>query len=389
MSATTSTSTPKISEVRQIPPRLFGLSTRDATTIREVSSAIDDSSLTIFVGKMKQKKQKTVIVMGDEKEGVPVNLLRAVDQTVEIKQVGHTRSLNVHVTAALMIAKFAEQRRMAKLTFLLLIALSVIFIDALEYTLRNGFATFRLKDDDITISGVPRNSRGVVQIKLGCGLNKLPVENKKTKVSTQELIHNCAQSETRLVGLYLNSTWIPLEDVADEDEVTISVEIRYQACYEDGMDFCDSHLWWLQVGGNEVAQLQNRLDQCESGEKEEDYGRFMCKRKQSNENNFYIANEFDDFYDGQVMQGSKAKQYSLGAKSALAPQRRKKRDTSNICDYTLESTSTSTTTPSTTTVTTTKVGTTTPSPSSSKYLKKISNIPIYSIRNEEPPIEWQ
>lgn len=49
--------------------------------------------------------------MGDEKEGVPVNLLRAVDQTVEIKQVGHTRSLNVHVTAALMIAKFAEQVR--------------------------------------------------------------------------------------------------------------------------------------------------------------------------------------------------------------------------------------------------------------------------------------
>ncbi|CAL2032499.1 unnamed protein product [Caenorhabditis brenneri] len=58
--------------------------------------------------------KKAVIVMGDEKEGVPVSLLRAVDQTVEIKQVGHTRSLNVHVTAALMIAKFAEQVRFAK-----------------------------------------------------------------------------------------------------------------------------------------------------------------------------------------------------------------------------------------------------------------------------------
>nr|pir hypothetical protein T14B4.1 - Caenorhabditis elegans [Caenorhabditis elegans] len=58
--------------------------------------------------------KKAVIVMGDEKEGVPVNLLRAVDQTVEIKQVGHTRSLNVHVTAALMIAKFAEQVRFDK-----------------------------------------------------------------------------------------------------------------------------------------------------------------------------------------------------------------------------------------------------------------------------------
>ncbi|CAB3403785.1 unnamed protein product [Caenorhabditis bovis] len=55
--------------------------------------------------------KKSVIVMGDEKEGVPVNLLRAVDKTVEIKQLGHTRSLNVHVTAALLIAKYAEQVR--------------------------------------------------------------------------------------------------------------------------------------------------------------------------------------------------------------------------------------------------------------------------------------
>ena len=47
--------------------------------------------------------------MGDEKEGVPTKLLRAVNQTVEIEQLGQTRSLNVHVTAALFIAKYAEQ----------------------------------------------------------------------------------------------------------------------------------------------------------------------------------------------------------------------------------------------------------------------------------------
>lgn len=50
-----------------------------------------------------------VLLMGDEKEGVPTKLLRAVNQTVEIEQLGQTRSLNVHVTAALFIAKYAEQ----------------------------------------------------------------------------------------------------------------------------------------------------------------------------------------------------------------------------------------------------------------------------------------
>ncbi|XGW08637.1 hypothetical protein V3C99_011175 [Haemonchus contortus] len=53
--------------------------------------------------------KKTVLVLGDEKEGVPVNLLRCVDQTVEIQQLGQTRSLNVHVSAALFIARYAEQ----------------------------------------------------------------------------------------------------------------------------------------------------------------------------------------------------------------------------------------------------------------------------------------
>ncbi|ETN86919.1 RNA methyltransferase, TrmH family [Necator americanus] len=53
--------------------------------------------------------KKTVLLLGDEKEGVPVQLLRCVDQTVEIEQLGQTRSLNVHVSAALFIAKYVEQ----------------------------------------------------------------------------------------------------------------------------------------------------------------------------------------------------------------------------------------------------------------------------------------
>ncbi|VDM45545.1 unnamed protein product [Toxocara canis] len=51
---------------------------------------------------------KSVILLGDEKEGVPVEYIRCVDESVEIAQVGQTRSLNVHVTGALFIHKYAE-----------------------------------------------------------------------------------------------------------------------------------------------------------------------------------------------------------------------------------------------------------------------------------------
>uniref|UniRef100_A0A1I7TS49 Bromo domain-containing protein n=1 Tax=Caenorhabditis tropicalis TaxID=1561998 RepID=A0A1I7TS49_9PELO len=229
-----------------------------------------------------------------------------------------------------------------------------ILTDGLQYQLRNGFATFRLKDDDTFISGVPRNQRGVVQIKLGCGLNRLPVENKLTQMRSVELIHNCVQAETRLVGLYLNSTWTPLTLVKDADEVTIAVETRYESCYEDGIERCDGSLWWLQVGGNEIALLRDK-ETCESGEIEVDYGRRMCKRPYNPERSVAISDEEGNFYDGQVMKGFKAKRFSLTSSSSMISRRRRKRTatSANVCDYTIESTSTSTTTPSTTTQTTT------------------------------------
>ncbi|CAJ0927436.1 unnamed protein product, partial [Mesorhabditis belari] len=53
--------------------------------------------------------RKCALIVGDEREGIPTKLLRYIDQTVEITQFGQTRSLNVHVTAALFISKYAEQ----------------------------------------------------------------------------------------------------------------------------------------------------------------------------------------------------------------------------------------------------------------------------------------
>lgn len=49
--------------------------------------------------------------MGDEKEGIPVDLIRFVNDQVEITQLGQTRSLNVHVSAAIFIHRYMTQHK--------------------------------------------------------------------------------------------------------------------------------------------------------------------------------------------------------------------------------------------------------------------------------------
>jgi len=52
----------------------------------------------------------TILLLGREKEGIPVELLQAVDQCVEIPQLGIIRSLNVHVSGAIAIWEVTKQR---------------------------------------------------------------------------------------------------------------------------------------------------------------------------------------------------------------------------------------------------------------------------------------
>ena len=54
--------------------------------------------------------QPTILLLGREKEGIPVELLQAVDQCVEIPQLGIIRSLNVHVSGAIAIWEVTKQR---------------------------------------------------------------------------------------------------------------------------------------------------------------------------------------------------------------------------------------------------------------------------------------
>ncbi|XP_057326001.1 probable methyltransferase TARBP1 [Microplitis mediator] len=53
--------------------------------------------------------KKTVLVLGNEKSGMPANLIPLMDVCVEIPQAGVVRSLNVHVTGAICMWQYAQQ----------------------------------------------------------------------------------------------------------------------------------------------------------------------------------------------------------------------------------------------------------------------------------------
>lgn len=55
-------------------------------------------------------ESKMVLVLGKEKEGIPVPILQEVDYCIEIPQFGVTRSLNVHVSAAIAIWEYTRKR---------------------------------------------------------------------------------------------------------------------------------------------------------------------------------------------------------------------------------------------------------------------------------------
>eukprot|EP01138_Halocafeteria_seosinensis_P004912 gb/GECG01005023.1/.p1 GENE.gb/GECG01005023.1/~~gb/GECG01005023.1/.p1 ORF type:complete len:1947 (+),score=202.07 gb/GECG01005023.1/:1-5841(+) len=54
--------------------------------------------------------ENVVLVMGKEKEGLPANILTEVDVCVEIPQLGIIRSLNVHVSGAMLLWEYTRQR---------------------------------------------------------------------------------------------------------------------------------------------------------------------------------------------------------------------------------------------------------------------------------------
>ncbi|KAF7828486.1 putative methyltransferase TARBP1 [Senna tora] len=55
--------------------------------------------------------KKTVLVLGREKEGIPVDIIHILDACIEIPQLGVVRSLNVHVSGAIATWEYTRQQR--------------------------------------------------------------------------------------------------------------------------------------------------------------------------------------------------------------------------------------------------------------------------------------
>lgn len=66
---------------------------------------------TTFSKKLQQTTlpTKTILILGQEKDGIPPNIINLLDIAVEIPQFGVVRSLNVHVSAALFIWEYCKQ----------------------------------------------------------------------------------------------------------------------------------------------------------------------------------------------------------------------------------------------------------------------------------------
>ncbi|XP_047325070.1 uncharacterized protein LOC124928866 [Impatiens glandulifera] len=58
--------------------------------------------------------QKTVLVLGREKEGIPVDIIHMLDKCIEIPQLGVVRSLNVHVSGAIALWEYTRQQMSLK-----------------------------------------------------------------------------------------------------------------------------------------------------------------------------------------------------------------------------------------------------------------------------------
>ncbi|XP_036210404.1 probable methyltransferase TARBP1 isoform X7 [Myotis myotis] len=54
--------------------------------------------------------ERSLLLLGNEREGIPASLIQQLDVCVEIPQRGITRSLNVHVSGALLIWEYARQQ---------------------------------------------------------------------------------------------------------------------------------------------------------------------------------------------------------------------------------------------------------------------------------------
>ncbi|KAJ7394068.1 Tar (HIV-1) RNA binding protein 1 [Desmophyllum pertusum] len=95
-----------IEEVRMYELKAYLASMRhEGYTLIGVEQTANSENLTRY-----QFPHKSLLLLGHEKEGIPVELIQMLDVCVEIPQVGVIRSLNVHVSGALLVWEYSRQR---------------------------------------------------------------------------------------------------------------------------------------------------------------------------------------------------------------------------------------------------------------------------------------
>lgn len=77
--------------------------------LEQTSSSVPLHQATFPPSRASSRRRPTILLLGKEKEGIPVQYLTAVDQCVEIPQMGILRSLNVHVSGAIAIWEYTKQ----------------------------------------------------------------------------------------------------------------------------------------------------------------------------------------------------------------------------------------------------------------------------------------
>ena len=66
-----------------------------------------------FPTNVSKRNHGTVLLLGKEKEGIPVEYIQLVDQCLEIPQYGIIRSLNAHVSGAIAIWEYTKQHNLS------------------------------------------------------------------------------------------------------------------------------------------------------------------------------------------------------------------------------------------------------------------------------------
>lgn len=95
-----------IEDVRTSELKSYLLSMRhEGYTLIGVEQTANSKTLTSY-----EFPEKSLLLLGNEKEGIPVELIQMLDACVEIPQVGIIRSLNVHVSGALLVWEYTRQR---------------------------------------------------------------------------------------------------------------------------------------------------------------------------------------------------------------------------------------------------------------------------------------